>query len=287
MSGILQRVKFILVLCVIHRSGMWRRMSYHRLISEELDDKILEVQKQFKDKNIKIDYISASKLLILKDIEFSEIGFDIEKIEKIKTLIRRKHSEKTKNKLSESHKMLGYHHSEETKIKIRDGNLGKRYSDETKKKISIGNLGKIYGKETREKMRIARSKRVLPYRDTGIEKKIQSYSQQLGIIFDKHRYMKEIEHAYQCDIFIPNLNMVIECDGDYTHCNPMYYKKDFIKFPNSKRPKTAEESWSIDKKRTLELIEKGFKVLRLWESEINIMNEPKQLLERIEKCSCQ
>jgi len=44
------------------------------------------------------------------------------------------------------------------------------------------------------------------------------------------------------------MNLVIECDGDYWH-----------KYPIGKE---------IDHIRTKELIEKGFKVLRLWEHEI-------------------
>ena len=48
------------------------------------------------------------------------------------------------------------------------------------------------------------------------------------------------------------MNMVIECDGDYWHKYPIGNKVDHI--------------------RTKELINKGFKVLRLWEFEIREMN---------------
>ena len=48
------------------------------------------------------------------------------------------------------------------------------------------------------------------------------------------------------------MNMVIECDGNYWHSYP-----------------TGTE---IDNIRTKELIEKGFKVLRLWEFEIKDMD---------------
>jgi len=60
-----------------------------------------------------------------------------------------------------------------------------------------------------------------------------------------------IKHCYQCDILIPSMNLVIECDGDYWH-----------KYPIGRE---------IDNIRTSELINKGFKVLRLWEFEINEM----------------
>jgi len=46
--------------------------------------------------------------------------------------------------------------------------------------------------------------------------------------------------------------MIIECDGNYWHNYPM--------------------GRGIDDIRTKELIQKGFKVLRLWEHEIKAMN---------------
>ena len=48
---------------------------------------------------------------------------------------KRKHSEETKQKISEIVK--GKKHSEETKQKLRVANLGKKLSEEHKKKISV------------------------------------------------------------------------------------------------------------------------------------------------------
>jgi len=97
-------------------------------------------------------------------------------------------------------------------------------------------------------------------KDTTIEIKIQNFLKQLKIEFFTHQYMKEIEHGYQCDILIPSLNLVIECDGDYWH-----------KYPIGRE---------IDRIRTSELINNGFKVLRLWECEIRAMrlNKFKEVL---------
>lgn len=118
-------------------------------------------------------------------------------------------------------------------IKIRSGHS---YMTELKKQQFINRM-----KPIREIM-------VFPKKDTKIEIKIQNYLQQLGYEFFTHRYMKEIEHGYQCDILIPAMNLVIECDRDYWHAYP-----------------TGRD---IDHIRTKELLEKGFKVLRLWECEI-------------------
>ena len=91
---------------------------------------------------------------------------------------------------------------------------------------------------------------------------------QLKIEFVPHKYIK-IKYGYQCDMFIPSMNLVIECDGDFFHMNPNKFS------PNDKIFKkgiTAKERWNLDENRTKELIEKGFKVLRLWEYEIKAMN---------------
>ncbi len=148
-------------------------------------------------------------------------------------------------------------------------NLGRKQSIETKKIMSEkfkgknnprygkGYLmsgknhpmfGKHHTKEAKRKIREARKKQILPIKDTSIEIKIQNFLKELEIEFFTHQYMK-IEHGYQCDILIPSKNLVIECDGNYWH-----------KYPIGRK---------IDKIRTLELLEKGFKVLRLWEQEIN------------------
>ncbi len=173
-----------------------------------------------------------------------------------------KQSKESKKKMIEKRKgrkpSLGKHWklSEETKRKMSKSlqgnkrNLGKKFTEEHKKKIGEGNKGKKLSKEAREKISKARQKQVLPKKDTSIEVKIQNFLKQLNIEFFTHQYMK-IEHGYQCDILIPSKNLVIECDGDYWHKYPIGLEKDHI--------------------RTKELIDKGFKVLRLWEHEINIM----------------
>ena len=112
--------------------------------------------------------------------------------------------------------------------------------------------GHLTSEKTRRALIESRMKQIFPLKDSSIEVKIQKFLKKLGYEFFTHQYIKEIEHGYQCDILIPSMNLVIECDGDYWH-----------KYPIGR---------DIDKIRTSELIEKGFKVLRLWEHEIKIMN---------------
>jgi len=196
------------------------------------------------------------------------------------------HLEKTKNKIRES--LIGHKVTEETRKRIKEKlnarfndrtkvpMFGKHHSEKTKTQISE-NLKKKYGggyinprlgstitEETRDKLKKARAKQIVPKKDTSIEVKIQNFLKQLGIDFFTHQYMKEIEHGYQCDILIPSMNLVIECDGDYWHKYPIGNDLDHI--------------------RTKELLEKGFRVLRLWECEIRKLNiyEFKQKIKELE-----
>lgn len=214
--------------------------------------------------------------------------------------IRRKISESTKKRwqnpenkkrLSESLKgriggMKGKHQSEESNRKNSLAHIGRILSKETRKKLSIKNKGKKLSEKhkqkislakigikrlpftelTKRKMKINRSKQIFPIKDTSIEVKIQNFLKQLRIDFFTHQYIQEIEHGYQCDILIPSMNLVIECDGDYWH-----------KYPIGKE---------IDHIRTKELIEQGFKVLRLWEYEINKMSI-NDIEERIRRMNIQ
>ena len=117
---------------------------------------------------------------------------------------------------------------------------------------------------------------VMPIRDSSIEVKIQNFLSLLHIEFFTHKYM-HIKHGYQCDIFIPKQETegviipqktIIECDGDYFHMNPNKFKANDKIFKNGT---TAKERWKLDDNRTKELQEKGFKVIRLWGSEIKQM----------------
>ncbi len=184
------------------------------------------------------------------------------------------------SKMNPNSGMKGKHHSNIAKIKMSKSKIGSTHTEKTKNKISINNargfLGKTHSDKSKklmsnitEKEREKRRKRmkemhksgkiILPVKDTTIEVKIQNFLKKLNIEYFTHQYM-HIEHGYQCDILIPKQETegilipqktIIECDGDYWHNYPI--GKD------------------IDHLRTSELLSEGFKVLRLWEREIRIM----------------
>ena len=152
--------------------------------------------------------------------------------------------------------------------------LGKKQSTYFKELMSKLHKGKVLTEETKQKIREARAKQILPVKDTLIELKIQKLLSLLHIEFYTHKYISEITHGYQCDILIPVQNLIIqkiiiECDGCFFHACELCNKKEYS---------WTNERKEIDKIRTKELIDKGFKVIRLWEHEIKVMelNDLKQ-----------
>lgn len=160
--------------------------------------------------------------------------------------------------------------SEESRRKMRLAKLGKHHTEEHKRKIkenaktnyNYGMKNKHHLEKAKEKIRQARYKQILPVKDTSIEVKLQEFLKQLGYDFMCHKYIELLSHGYQCDIFIPDLHLVIEADGDYWHGNPLNY-------PNPTH--WQKEQINRDNIRTKELIRKGYKVLRIWETEIKEM----------------
>ena len=165
-------------------------------------------------------------------------------------------------------------------IKIREKDyerIGKKISKAKKERNLISpRKGKTWEKyfgiekaeEIKKKTRKARAKQIFPRKDTTIEIKIQNFLKQLGIEFFTHQHMK-INHSYRCDIFIPvqkgiPQKTILECDGDYWHGNREI-------FSDKRLTERILNQGELDDLRTKELIEKGFKVLRLWENEIKEM----------------
>jgi G:T-mismatch repair DNA endonuclease (very short patch repair protein) len=66
------------------------------------------------------------------------------------------------------------------------------------------------------------------------------------------------------DIFIPTINLLIEYNGDYWHCNPNKYLSDYF---NHKKNKTAKEIWEYDLNKLYLAKNNGYNCLVIWESD--------------------
>lgn len=118
--------------------------------------------------------------------------------------------------------------------------------------------------ETCEKMRIITARRWATggfnKGPTGIQVKMREFLNTLPLT---EGFGEEVEEVYySLDFAFKGAKLVIECDGDYFHINPLFYPdgpKDAIQRRNAGR----------DKAKNAFLRNRGWTVLRYWECDIN------------------
>lgn len=152
--------------------------------------------------------------------------------------------------------------------KISKSNINKIVTLKTRKKISKTETGKFVSQETREKNRNHRLTQKFPVEDSRPERIIQDFLVELGVDFITQLKVKGDGYGYQCDIYIPLFNLVIECYGDVVHFHPSKFDAEDRIYNNGM---TAKERWEYDKIRIKRIKNNGYNVLILWESKINKM----------------
>lgn len=110
-----------------------------------------------------------------------------------------------------------------------------------------------------------------------IETKVYNILKTLGVTFKTQASVDR----YNVDFLIED-KYIIECFGDFWHCNPQKYGPDFF---NRGKKKTAQEIWQRDNCRKETFEKMGYKFLNLWESDLNgnikiVRNKIKKLLQR-------
>jgi G:T-mismatch repair DNA endonuclease (very short patch repair protein) len=183
------------------------------------------------------------------------------------------------------------------KLQVGEGNpfYGKTHKKESIKKISKSRTGKHCGDEnhmkkneyrelsrnrmksnwfknilTKEKMsEQLKETRRLGKIKSGItskkEKEIGVFLKSLGLNYiPSYRVDSKI-----CDIYIPSLNLIIEYFGDYWHCNPNKYSEDYF---NQKKNMSAKEIWCYDKMKIDLIINYGYNLEVIWETELKSNN---------------
>lgn len=90
-------------------------------------------------------------------------------------------------------------------------------------------------------------------------------------IFDKNNI--KIKHqkfinGVSYDFHIINTNIIVEVNGDYWHANPEQYKKNDI-VNISDKLKLAKDVWEKDELKLLNANKYNYRVITIWESEIN------------------
>lgn len=82
---------------------------------------------------------------------------------------------------------------------------------------------------------------------------------------------------YTVDFLIKD-KYIVECYGDFWHCNPQQYTSSYF---NKGKKKTAEEIWQRDMERKKKFEEMGYKFLCFWENDIR--NEPHIIQSKIKR----
>ena len=93
------------------------------------------------------------------------------------------------------------------------------------------------------------------------EKELAEYVSSIydGTILENNR---TIIKPRELDIYLPELRLAIEYNGDYWHANPKYYSKDHII-----GEATAKEVWKEDEQKINRCIKAGIELLVIWEDD--------------------
>lgn len=201
--------------------------------------------------------------------------------------------------------MLNKKHSENTIKIFKDGrragdnNVSKR--EDVKKKISEKLKGRecpwSKGKKRPEHSKLMKQRMRESWENMSTEERqlrgdIVSKNFRTGRISKLH---KDVHHEINkiinfemesliCGLWVDeinyDLNIIVEVNGDYWHCNPRKYKlSDKVKFPGE--IKMVEEVWERDKKRNGTLKENGYCVFVVWEYDWN--NNKEKVIKELEK----
>lgn len=152
----------------------------------------------------------------------------------------------------------------------------KKQSESAKKRKIHGHTGIKHSELSKEKMRKATIKRWengdFNFRKTQIEKRVENFLSKYGI---KYKFQKEVG-SFVVDFYCKELNLIIECQGDFFHCNPKS-KYKYPKYPVQKR------NVFRDSKKREYCKRYGYCLLELWESEINDGSYAKKILCELKK----
>lgn len=184
----------------------------------------------------------------------------------------KKHTEESKNKISNNRKNKATGKKNAMYKKIWREKVGKNL----KQKWDGGQMEEVRKKMSNiMKTRIANGE-LKSYNRSKAEDEI--------ILLLKNKYLVKPNHIIESkifDIYIPELNLLIEYNGDYWHSNPKIYDENYF---NKKKNKTAKEIWLYDKNK-LDLSKKyGYNCEVIWESDYKKnKNIIKKIITKYEK----
>lgn len=163
------------------------------------------------------------------------------------------------------------------KLGRKDPQLGAKISKGAKgvakpKPKGFGN-NRVHSQFTKDKMSNTAIENIIKTdrnHTSKLEKTFANILDLLDIKYTTFFYAKEIKAFY--DFYLPESNTIIEVDGDFWHCNP-------IKFPLPKY-ESQKKNLIRDKEKEQWVKDKGYKLLRFWEDDIN--NNTKSVKQTIQ-----
>lgn len=107
-------------------------------------------------------------------------------------------------------------------------------------------------------------------RTSKIEKFVSNYiKENYNFIVEENK--RKYLDGKEIDIYLPELKIGIEIQGDYFHKNPRFYKNpnELANLPRTKQTTTVQDIWNYDNNKLLLAESKGIKLIQLWEYDIN------------------
>ena len=115
--------------------------------------------------------------------------------------------------------------------------------------------------ELNKKIRFAAAKGGMSFskmNNTHIELSMKQILSDLNIKYNFQYFISTKDNKYCFDFYIPEKNILIECDGDYWHGNPKFYKTlNDIQIKNQQK----------DLRKNDFALKMGYKLIRFWEDE--------------------
>lgn len=208
-----------------------------------------------------IDYKSIQFILKINDVKIRSISESSNKIskEKYKKTCEKKYGVDNVSKLNEiknkKSKTFMEHYGVDNIWKTKDYtlNVWNSYSDEKKDEIIKKRYQKINENKTF---------------GSKIELKVIEILENLNISYQRFFLIKNYTHPY--DIHLKGTKILLEINGTFWHADPRKYNEnDKILLPGKKRNTLAKDIWKKDKHH-IEVAEKnGYRVVTIWENEIN------------------
>lgn len=168
-----------------------------------------------------------------------------ERFSKKITGVRKKPLSPEVREIMRQKKLLFYHNGGENWIK------GKHHSDETRLKCA---------KATAERWKLGKYSNLTGLWRSGLEMQV----------LDSLSKRYDCEHSFRIsnrvyDIFIQELNLLIEINGDYWHFNPSFYKADHF---DKHRNLFARDVWERDKRKIELAVSSGYNITTIWQSDL-------------------